>query len=149
MQLFSSTPHPVSLHHSVKLANILESYIKFLFDRYGIENTAFDLLIENIKNYIRENLTYGFSMAEMSTAFSYTPRYLGYLFKAKTGTTIKEYCNHLKILQAKKLLTETNMSVVDIAVQVGFNSITYFDRVFAKEVKLSPQAYRSSSRRSN
>lgn len=131
----------------VKIANVLESYIKFLFERYGIENTTFDPLIENVKNHIRENLAYGFSMEELSDVFNYTPKYLGYLFKSKTGKTIKEYCNHLKIGQAKSLLTETDMSVETIAVQVGFNSVTYFDRVFYKEVRLSPQAYRSSSRK--
>ena len=131
----------------VKIANILESYIQFLFERYGIENAAFDPLVENIKNYIRENLSYGFSMEELSDVFSYTPKYLGYLFKAKTGNTIKSYCNHLKIVQAKSLLAETDMSIENIAVQVGFNSITYFDRVFHKEVKLSPQAYRCSARK--
>ena len=131
----------------VKIANVLESYISFLFDHYGIENTTFDPLVENMKNYIRENLAYGFSMEELSAAFNYTPKYLGYLFKSKTGKTIKEYSNHLKILQAKSLLTETDMSVATIAVQVGFNSLTYFDRVFCKEVRLSPQMYRSSSRK--
>lgn len=131
----------------VKIANVLESYITFLFDRYGIENKTFDPLVENIKNYIRENFSYGFSMEELSDVFNYTPKYLGYLFKAKTGKTIKEYCNHLKVVQAKSLLTETDRSVEAIAVQVGFNSVTYFDRVFYKEVKLSPQAYRSSVRR--
>lgn len=131
----------------VKIANILESYIKFLFDRYGIENTTFDPLVENIKNYIRENLAYGFSMEELADAFNYTPKYLGYLFKSKTGKTVKEYCNHLKILQAKSLLTETDMSIETIAVQVGFNSLTYFDRVFFQKVKLSPQAYRSSGKK--
>lgn len=131
----------------VKIANVLDSYIKFLFDRYGIDNTTFDPLMENVKNYIRENLSYGFSVEELADAFNYTPKYLGYLFKSRTGKTVKEYCNHLKILQAKSLLEETDLSVETIAVQVGFNSLTYFDRVFCKEVKLSPQAYRASGRK--
>lgn len=130
-----------------KIANVLDSYIKFLFDRYGIENTTFDPLVENIKNYIRENLAYGFSMEELADTFNYTPKYLGYLFRSKTGMTVKSYCNHLKILQAKSLLEETDMSIETIAVQVGFNSITYFDRVFSEKVKLSPQAYRASGRK--
>lgn len=146
-ELLETMEQACSKEDCVKVANVLESYIKFLFDRYGIENTTFDPLVENVKNYIRENLAYGFSMEELSAAFNYTPKYLGYLFKSKTGKTIKEYCNHLKIGQAKSLLTETDTSVETIAIHVGFNSATYFDRVFYKEVKLSPQAYRSSSRK--
>lgn len=131
----------------VKVADVLESYIKFLFDCYGIENKTFDPLVENIKNYIRENLAYDFSMDEMSAVFNYTPKYLGRLFKLRTGKTIKEYCNHLKVRKAKFWLLETDMDIEDIALQSGFNSVNYFDRVFYKEVRLSPQAYRSASRK--
>lgn len=129
-----------------KTADILESYITFLFDRYGNESKPFDPLIENMKNYIRENLSYGFSMEELSKAFNYTPKYLGQIFKERTGITVKEYCNTRKIEQAKRLLTETGMSVETIAVQVGFNSTTYFDRIFRKATGQSPQSYRASAK---
>lgn len=146
-ELLQTMEQDSNLEDCVKIANVLDSYIQFLFDRYGIENTTFDPLLENIKNYIRENLSYGFSMEELAGAFHYTPKYLGYLFKSRTGETIKNYCNHLKILQAKTLLEETDMSIEDVAIRVGFNSVTYFDRVFCKKVKLSPQAYRASAKK--
>ena len=129
----------------VKTADILESYITFLFDRYGNESKPFDPLVENMKNYIRENLSYGFSMEELSRAFNYTPKYLGQVFKQRTGKTVKEYCNARKIEQAKRLLVETSMSIEAIAVQVGFNSTTYFDRIFHRTTGQSPQSYRVSA----
>lgn len=128
----------------IKVADVLESYIVFLLERYGNDDQAFDPLVENIKNYVRENLSYGFSMAELSAMFNYTPKYLGCIFKQRTGKTVKEYCNYLKAEQAKSLLVDTDMSIETIAVQVGFNSLTYFDRVFHKLTGLSPQVYRSS-----
>lgn len=131
----------------VRIADVVESYIVFLFDRYGIENKTFDPLAENIKNYIRENLTYGFTMEELAAEFNYTPKYLGHTFKVRTGKTIKEYSNQLKVEQAKIMLTDTKQSIETIAAQVGFNSVTYFDRVFYSVVKLSPQAYRATSNR--
>lgn len=146
-ELLDTMEHNCSSEDCVKIADVLESYIVFLFDRYGIENKTYDPLVENIKNYIRENLAYGFSMEELASAFYYTPKYLGHIFKSRTGKTIKEYCNFLKIEQAKLLLTDTRMSVENIAFQVGFNSMTYFDRAFYKIVGLSPQAYRASARK--
>lgn len=128
----------------VRTADILESYIVFLFDRYGIENKTFDPLVENMKNYIRENLAYDFSMGEMAAAFNYAEKYLGRVFKERTGQSVKDYCNRAKVSQAKTLLAETDLSVALIAAQSGFNSVTYFDRVFRKITGLSPQAYRSS-----
>lgn len=128
----------------IKIADVLESYIVFLFNRYGIENKEFDPLVENIKNYVRENMEYGFSMNDLSAIFNYTPKYLGHIFKERTGKTIKEYYNYLRVEQAKILLADTDMSISTIVYRTGFNSLTYFDRVFHKQVSLSPQTYRTS-----
>lgn len=124
----------------VATADILESYIHFLFDRYGIENKTFDPLVENIKSYLREN--HEITVEELAAAFNYSPKYLGRLFKAKTGHTVKEYCNRLKIRQAEKMLTKTDLSIDQIATQTGFHSVTYFDRVFRSITGQSPQQYR-------
>lgn len=126
----------------VRTADVLESYICFLFDHYGMESRTFDPLIENIKSFIRENGAYGFTVEEMATAFHYTPKYLGRVFKARTGKSIKEYCNQCKVTQAKKLLKETDLDVRSVALQAGFNSVAYFDRVFYKFTGLPPQQYR-------
>ena len=128
----------------VKIADVLESYITFLFDHYGIESDAFDPLIENVKNYIRGNIEYGFSMEELAAAFNYTPKYMGQIFKMRTGKSVKEYCNQLKIGQAKQLLADTDLNMENIALRVGFNSVTYFDKVFHKLTGLSPQNYRAT-----
>lgn len=143
-ELLETMESNFSLEDCIRIADILESYIVFLFGQYGIENKTFNPLVENIKNFVRENMTYDFTMEELATVFHYSPKYLGRIFKLKTGQTIKAYCNQLKIAQAKRLLADTTVSVEAVAAQTGFNSATYFDRVFYREVGLSPQAYRTS-----
>ena len=125
-------------------ADIIESYIVFLIDKYGNEGLFYDPLMENIKNYIRENMAYGFSIGEMAASFNYNEKYLGRLFKQREGLSIRDYCNVVRIKQAKRLLEDTNLSVSQIAAQVGFNNITYFDRVFREIVLLSPRTYRAA-----
>lgn len=130
-----------------RIADILESYISFLFTYYGIENKTFDPLVENIKSFIRENLSYDVSLEDLANVFHYSPKYMGRIFKQRAGLTIREYCNRAKISQAKLLLTETDLSVQDITLQIGFNSTAYFDRVFRKITGQSPQAYRSAAKK--
>ena len=130
----------------VKVADVLESYIHFLFRQYGIENKTFDPLVENIKGFIRENMAYDFTMEELAGAFGYTPKYLGHVFKLRTGQSVKEYCNRERVTQAKSLLTDTDLEIENIALQVGFNSVNYFDRVFRKITGLAPQSYRSTQK---
>ncbi len=141
-ELLETMEQHFSLADCVATADILESYIHFLFDRYGIENKTFDPLVENIKSYLRENQAYEISVEELAAAFNYSPKYLGRLFKSRTGYTVKEYCNRLKVRQAEKMLTETDLSIDQIATQTGFNSVTYFDRVFRNITGTSPQQYR-------
>ncbi len=128
----------------VRTADIIEGYIHFLFGRYGRTNDTYETLTENIKSYIRENFNCDFLVEELASAFNYTPKYLGRVFKQRTGMSISQYRNVMKVNQAKILLTESDLSIENIAVQTGFNNVSYFDRKFRKTTGLSPQAYRKS-----
>ena len=55
--------------------------------------------------------------------------------------TPNEYINRLRINQAKELLTNTDMSVFEIAEAVGFSDQNYFGRVFKKQTGTSPKKY--------
>jgi AraC-like DNA-binding protein len=48
------------------------------------------------------------------------------------------------VRQAKQLLTDTDKSITEIALEVGFSDSGYFSRVFRREVGLSPEAYRQA-----
>lgn len=130
-----------------KTADIVESYITFLFDTYGIEKDDYDPLLDNIKGYLRENLAHDISLQELATVFHYSEKYLGRLFKDRVGHTVKEYCNIIKVEQAKLLLSKTKLSITVIAGQVGFNDVTYFDRVFRKITGISPRLYRTNPKK--
>ena len=131
----------------VKTAAVVAGYIRLLADRYGLEEEDHDDLIEGVKGYIRENFSYDISGAELAGIFGYNAKYLGRLFKSRAGITVTEYCNQLRIAEAKRLLEDTDMRITDIALQVGFNNITYFNYVFSKQTALSPGEYRTRQRR--
>lgn len=64
-------------------------------------------------------------------------------FKERTGKTFTEYLNQIRIQQACKLLLETDLSISQIAFQVGFQNLSYFNRTFRKLGGSTPKAYRS------
>lgn len=127
-----------------RTADVLENYILHLLDKYG-ESSAepTDTLIDNIKNYVNENLMYDFSMTDLSVVFNYNVKYLGRLFKSKTGFTVKEYCCVCKIEKAKILLKTTSLTIIDISAQSGFNNVSYFNRMFKRITGISPSQYRT------
>ncbi len=64
-------------------------------------------------------------------------------FRKHTGKTYVEYTNMLRLDLAKKLLTETSLSVAAIGLQVGFRNAAYFNRTFKRQEGCTPGEYRS------
>lgn len=125
------------------VAETVGSYISFLVREYTPKNSEnYNPLIENIKNYIEENLIYDFAVCDISKIFNYNEKYLGKLFKLKTGMSIKEYINFRRIQIACGLLKNTYLSITDISIRSGFNNVTYFNRIFKKEKGVTPSVYR-------
>lgn len=63
-------------------------------------------------------------------------------FKKATNITPTEYINHVRIWKAEGLLTTTDKSILEVATDVGFSSVSYFNRVFRKFKSTTPSAYR-------
>jgi AraC-like DNA-binding protein len=68
--------------------------------------------------------------------------YLTYCFRQELGMTPIAYLNRYRVMQAKGLLKETDKTITQIALEVGFSDSGYFSRVFRREAGMSPDAYR-------
>ena len=65
------------------------------------------------------------------------------MFKKATGINFTEYVSRTRTEKAKNLLLNPNLRVSEIAYEVGFQSLTHFNRIFKKLVGQSPTEYRS------
>ncbi len=128
----------------VAIAKLLESYILMLLENYSYQNENINPLIENIKNYIHSNLEFDIDITRLSEFFHYNKMYLGRMFKKETGMNIKDYINLQRIEKAKKMLENTKETIIDISNKVGFNNVTYFNKVFKNATSMTPSQYRSS-----
>lgn len=128
----------------VRTARVVSDFICLLADRFGMGEVDHDKLTDSVKSYIRENFSYNFSLTDLAELFGYNAKYLGRVFKSRTGTTINAYCNALRIGEAKRLLKETEMRITEIALETGFNNISYFNYVFVRQTGVSPSVYRSA-----
>ena len=125
------------------LGSLIETYIHALIDNVPSANSdSFNPLIENIKNYIESNLEYNVNVKQIAMAFKYNEQYLGRIFKKETNLSFCDYINKQRIKRAKVLLEKTNDSIINISSSVGFNNVTYFNRLFKKHLNISPSEYR-------
>ena len=67
------------------------------------------------------------------------------MFKKETGQTFINYLNNYKIEKSKNLLKNTNMTLLDISLEVGFNNQSYYSTIFKKYTNMTPLEYRETT----
>ncbi len=93
--------------------------------------------------YIDKNYMFKITLEQLSSTLNVNREYFCRIFKEATGITPVEYINYVRITKAENLLTTTNLSVLEISMEVGFSSVSYFNRVFKNLKRVAPSAYRS------
>jgi AraC-like DNA-binding protein len=105
--------------------------------------------VDKVKNYLHGNFHEQIELAKISEMMHMSPTYFCRWFKRAIGHTFVSYLNKLRIEQATRWLASTDWDVSEIAYQTGFQQVTHFNRVFKKEKKLSPLAYRAQVRKNH
>lgn len=85
------------------------------------------------------------TIEQLSNQVALSPYYLIRLFRRVYKQTPHQYLIHLRIARAKELLSRSDLSITEICVTVGFESLGSFSTLFSKVVGISPSAYRRSS----
>ena len=141
--IFTSMETAVTSETVESIAGIVASYILMLLEKFPEEKSNSKTIIQNIKNYISANLGLDLKLSDIAELFFYKEVYLGRLFKSEVGKSFNDYINSQRIKSACSLLT-TPLSIIEISEQIGYNSVTYFNRVFKKYTGLTPTEYRST-----
>ena len=100
--------------------------------------------IAAVRDYLRRNFRKDVELADIAASLGYSPNYLCNLFKKETGLRIFEYLNKVRIEEAVKLLSATNLKVYEIAERTGFRTASYFSQTFKDVTGRSISEYRKS-----
>lgn len=103
------------------------------------------VLLNDIKNFIQNNLENDTSLNTIAAMYHITPQYLSQLFKKHTGETFISYTTRLKIEKAKNLLAQTTLSPEEISASVGYTNTRSFYASFKKYTYMSPIEYRKQN----
>ena len=87
-------------------------------------------------------------MPELAARLGVTERHLRRVFAQAHGVSPMDYLTTQRLLQAKQLLTDTDLPVTEVAFACGFESLRRFNAVFAEQVRLKPTELRSAARTS-
>lgn len=99
-------------------------------------------IVYAVSDYVSTHFCEDISLDQLANRFFISKYYLSRSFREVTGFGIREYVNILRVQKAQSMLQETNLSVSEIAETLGFDSITYFERIFKRHLAVSPVQFR-------
>ena len=141
---FATRVMPAQQHESViKLLSIFAQHLSMLSNQILVQHqNAEPPVISRAKAYIQEHQTDHLRLGEVAKAVNTSPFYFCKIFKKATGLNFTDYVSRIRIERSKNLLLNPNLRVSEIAFEVGFQSLTHFNRVFKNTVGHSPTHYR-------
>ena len=129
---------------AVKLLTIFAQHLAMLSNQVFIQQeNAEPPVITKARNYIQEHQTEEISLGQVAKAVNMSSYYFCKMFKKVTGINFTDYLSRIRIEKSKNLLLNPNLRVSEIAFEVGFQSLTHFNRVFKKILGQSPTDYRT------
>ena len=103
-------------------------------------------IMNEVTHYLQENIHKKLTISNICAQIGYSRTTVFRLFREHTGQTPMEYFIQLKIQGAKRLLRESDLSVMEISYRLGFDSANYFTKVFKRYTGLTPSAYKKRIR---
>jgi len=142
---FDTRVIPPKQHEAlVKLLAIFAQHLAMLSNQVVVQHeNAEPPVITRAKEYIQEHQTENLRLGHVAKAVNTSTFYFCKMFKKVTGINFTDYLSRVRIEKSKNLLLNPNLRVSEIAFEVGFQSLTHFNRVFKKIVGQSPTEYRT------
>lgn len=138
----STAPEPVVQGYMMVIFGKLLEAMEFQQRQTGADEALRRVLVILNEHY-RENMT----RSDIAKAAGYNESYISHLFSQTMGVTLPEYIHAMRIDDACHLLKETNLTVSQIASELGFASIRNFNRVFVHRTGMTPRQYRTTDKK--
>lgn len=108
------------------------------------QRTDIDSSIIEIQKYIQRHFAEPITLKSLENLFHLNASYISISFKRITGTGINKYIRNLRMEHAIKLLSSTDLKMMEICEKSGFSNYVHFSKEFKKFTGVSPSEYRAN-----
>jgi AraC-like DNA-binding protein len=108
-------------------------------------HSNYSYYVENSIKHICDNFHKPITLESTAKCIKVNKCYLCTIFKKETGKTYSKFLNHIRIEKSKELLVNSNLSILEISLSVGFNNQNYFNTIFKKLTNKTPLEYRNEN----
>lgn len=117
--------------------------VKEILEGTSTTYTESEDVFEKILKYLNNSYYINISLEELGKQFNVSVSYICKHFKEKLDTTYLEYLKSIRIIHAKRMLKNSNLSVTEIAEMVGYTDYYYFNKVFKAQTGYTPKQYKN------
>jgi len=136
---------PADENYMLQTAKIIENFMVSVLKEEHLPVKATNgqhWAISEIQLYLNTHFRQKVTLKELAKLYFLNEKYAGRLFLKQTGCTFHKYLSDLRLSYAESLLKSGRKSILDIALESGFNSISYFNRCFYEKHSMTPSDYR-------
>ena len=126
----------------VEIMKYIEKLLKQISAQCGSNEAKENNYCELAKKYLSENYMNDMNITYTADYLDISYSYLSKIFRAKTGMTLTDYLNTIRIEKSKEYLKNTFMTLGEISEKVGYNNAQSYQRFFKKYVNITPGDYR-------
>lgn len=119
----------------------------FIDNVFGSIYSGSSYIISQAVHHINSNYMNRLTLKKLADYLHINESYLSKLFKKEMNTSYSDYLNSIRIKRSKELLKNSNMSIIDIALYVGYDNQSYFTKVFKKVTDSTPKKYRDCNKK--
>jgi AraC-like DNA-binding protein/ligand-binding sensor protein len=132
------------LEHIVKLLSIFAQHLSLISNQIVVQQRSLEPpVITKAKEFITAHQSEELTLSQVAKAVNTSTFYFCKMFKRVTGLNFTDYVSRLRVERARNLLLNKNLRISEIAYEVGFQSLTHFNRVFKRILGMSPTGYRA------
>lgn len=130
-----------------RISGVIASYVLMRYESMeDVQEKSIHPTVAAIRDYVDNFFYRDISLDALAKRYHYNEKYLGTLFKEEMGVSFRDYLNERRMRNARGRLSDTSSNVLDVAIQSGFNNVTYFNRVFKAKYGVTPSKYREMHR---
>ena len=116
----------------------------FLNRSAPLEDKRHNGLVGEARSFILEHYSQSIKIDDVAAQLFISPSHLSRLFRQELNCTVNDYITRVRVEQAVELMKKPELSVAQVSQAVGFQSQSYFAKVFAKYIGVAPLVYRNS-----
>lgn len=114
---------------------------------HNIVSKESEIRINKVCLFIQNNFSEKISLKQIADLIYTTESNFCKFFKKATGKTYSDYLNEIRINEASRLLLQSEKTINQIAFECGFDTLSYFNRVFLRKKKMTPSLFRKGKKR--